>query len=105
TIAEPDDLVLDRGTIARTAALDLAGVHRRAVNIGPDHLMGRGRRSGNPTLDLRGRDPLGHDRERLRRVVAGLHFDSGPVDGRAIEPRRGTGLQSAECKADPFEGS
>src|SRR5206468_9672307 len=29
-IAEADDLVLDRGTIARATALDLTGIHRRA---------------------------------------------------------------------------
>ncbi len=102
-IAEPDDLVLDRGTIARTAALDLAGIHRRAMHVGPDHFMGRRRRPGDPALDLRRRDPVGHDRERLRRIVAGLHFDRRPVDGRAIEPRRRAGLQSSERKADPFE--
>jgi hypothetical protein len=41
-VAEANDLVLDR-TVARAAALDLAGIHRRAMHIGPDHLMG-GRR-------------------------------------------------------------
>ena len=67
--------------------------------------MGRWRRPRDPTLDLRGRDPVGHDRERLRRIVARLHFNSGPVDCRAIEPRRRAGLQSSERKADPLEGS
>ena len=104
-IAEADDLVLDRGAIARAAALDLAGIHRRAMHIGPDHVMGRRRRPGDPALDLRRRDPVGHDRKRLRRIVAGLHFDRGPVDGRAIEPRRRAGLQSSERKAGPLEGS
>ena len=104
-VAEPDDLVLDRGTIARTAALDLTGIHRRAMHVGPDHFMGRRRRPGDPALDLRRRDPVGHDRERLRRVIAGLHFNGGPVDSRAIEPRRRAGLQSSERKANPFEGS
>jgi hypothetical protein len=27
-LAEPDDLVFDRGTVARTATLDLSGIHR-----------------------------------------------------------------------------
>src|ERR1700691_6144937 len=40
-VAEADDLVLDRWTIAWTAALDLPGIHRRPVDIGADHLMGR----------------------------------------------------------------
>ena len=59
-VAEADDFVLDRRAIARTAALDLAGIHRRAVHIGPDHVMGLRRRAGNPALDLRGHDPVGH---------------------------------------------
>ena len=48
-------------------------------------------------------DALGQDRERLRRLVAGLHLDRGPVDGAAIEPRRRAGLQPAERKADALE--
>ena len=102
-IAEADDLVLDRGAIARAAALDLAGIHRRAMHIGPDHLMGRRRGPGDAALDLRRRDPVGHDRKRLRRIVAGLHFDRGPVDRGAIEPRRRAGLEPAERKAGAFE--
>src|SRR6185369_14372458 len=33
---EAHDLVFDRWTIARPAALDLAGIHRRPVHIGAD---------------------------------------------------------------------
>src|SRR5262249_4089521 len=35
-LAEADDLVLDRGAIARPAALDLARIHRRAMHVGAD---------------------------------------------------------------------
>ena len=52
-IAEADDLVLDRGAIARPGALDLPGIHRRAMHVGPDHLMGRRRGAGDAALDLR----------------------------------------------------
>ena len=104
-IAEADDLVLDRRAIARAAALDLAGIHRRAMHIGPDHLMGRRRGPGDAALDLRRGDPLGHHRKRLRRIVAGLHLHRGPVDGRAVEPRRRAGLQPPEGEAGALEGS
>ena len=56
-LAEADDLVLDRGAIARPAALDLAGIHRRAMHIGADDLMGLRRRAGDGALDLRRFDP------------------------------------------------
>jgi len=67
-------LILDRGAVTRPAALDLAGIHRRTMHIGPDHLMGRRRGAGDAALDLWGRDPVRHDRKRLRRLVPGLHL-------------------------------
>ena len=60
-------------------------------------------RAGDAALDLRRLDALGEHRERLRRLVAGLHLDRGPVDRRAVEPRRRAGLQPAEREAEPLE--
>ena len=51
---------------------------------------------GDVAVDLRRRDPLGEGREGGRRVVAGLAFEPGPVDGAPVEPGRGAGLQPAE---------
>ena len=59
--------------------------------------------AGDAALDLRVRDPLGQRRERLRRLVAGLHLQARPVDGAAVEPRRRAGLQPAERKPKPLE--
>src|SRR6266481_7197981 len=98
-VAEADDLVLDRGAIARSDALDLPGIHRRAMHIGPDHLMGCGGGPGDAALDLRGRDLFRHHRKRLRWIAAGLHFHRRPVDRRAIESRRSAGLQPAQREA------
>ena len=42
-------------------------------------------------------------RERLGRIVARLHLDRRPVDRRAIEPRRRSGLEPAEREAEPLE--
>src|ERR1700738_888404 len=102
-IAEADDLVLDRRAIARPGALDLPGIHRRAMHIGPDHLMGCRRRAGDAALDLRRRDAVGHHQKRLRRIVAWLHFDRRPVDRAAIEPWRGAGFQPPQREADALE--
>ena len=77
-LAEADDLVLDRGAIARAAALDLPGIHRRAMHIGPDDRVRRLGGAGDAALDLRVLDPLGQHRERLRRLVAGLHLAGSP---------------------------
>ena len=59
--------------------------------------------AGDAALDLGVVDALGQYRERLRRLVAGLHLERRPVDGAAVEPRRGSGLEPAERKARPLE--
>ena len=48
-------------------------------------------------------DPLGQRRERLGRLVAGLHLEPRPVDRAAVEPRRRAGLEPAERKAEPLQ--
>ena len=53
--------------------------------------------------DLRRLDAIGQRRERLRRLVAGLHLDCTPVDRCAIKPRRRAGLQTAERKPEPLQ--
>src|ERR1700716_1013164 len=102
-VAEANDLVLDRGAIARSGTLDLPGIHRRAMHIGPDHLVGGWRGAGDATLDLRRGDAVGHDREWLGWVVARLHSHRRPVDGGAVEPRRRAGLQAPQRKAGALE--
>src|ERR1700728_1514368 len=95
-LAEANDLVLDRRTIARAATLDLAGIHRRTVHVLTDDGVRRRRRARDGTLDLRVGEALGQDRKRLRRVVAGLHLKRRPRDRRAVEPRWRPGLETAE---------
>ena len=65
--------------------------------------MGRLGGAGDAALDLAVLDALGQRRERLRRLVAGLHLDARPVDGAAVEPRRRAGLEPAERKSEPLE--
>ncbi len=38
-------------------------------------------------------------RERHGRVVAGLHLEAVPVDGAAVEPGRGAGLEPAHARS------
>ncbi len=103
-LAEFDDLVLDRGAIARPSTGDLAGIHRGTVNIRPDDVMGRRRGAGDATLDLGVRNSLGKDGKGLRRVLAGLHLQGFPVDGPAIKAGRGAGLEPPEGKSGRFQG-
>ena len=73
-VGEAHDLVLDRRTVARPAALDLAGVHRRPVQVGADEIVDRLVGVGDVAIHLRLRDALGGEAERPRVVVAGLRF-------------------------------
>ncbi len=102
-LAEAHDLVLDRGAIARAAARDLPGIHRRAVHIRPDDVVRRLRGAGDAALDLRRFDARGEHRERLGRLVARLHLDGSPVDRGAVEPRRRAGLEPAEREAEALQ--
>ena len=101
---EADDLVLDRRTIPWADALDLAGIHRRAVKVCVDDCVGRRRRPRDAAFDLGVRDPVRQERERDRRIVSGLHFERGPVDGGAIEPGWRPGFQATQLKAKAFQG-
>src|SRR5690348_10282578 len=103
-LAEAHNLVFDRRAVPRTAALDLTGIHWRAVHVGANDRVGRRGRAGDAAFDLAVGDALSKHGERLRRVVAWLHFHAGPVDGGAVEPRRRAGLQSSELKACPLKG-
>ena len=84
-VREPHDLVLDRGTIARPRSRDVPAIHRRAVQIGPDHRMRRRRGRGDPAFDLRIGDPFGQRAEWLGHGIAWI---------------RGQGRPSRSC-ADP----
>ena len=65
--------------------------------------MGRRRGAGDAALDLRRGDARGQGRERLRRVVAGLHLHRAPVDGGAVEARRRAGLEPPQREAERLE--
>src|SRR5581483_12082679 len=88
---------------------DLSRIHWRAMNVIADDFVRDIRCACDPTLDLRIVDLLRQSRERLRRIIARLHFERGPGDGSSIESWRRSGLQTTErkskvlqraCKAD-----
>ena len=108
-IGEPNDLVLDRGAVARTAfRLDLSGVHRGQVEIGADQIVHRRRGSGLEAGDLPdvretpvGKRALGQKREPTRPVVPNLLRQRGEIDGLPPEARRRAGLEAAEFESKP----
>ena len=97
-VREANDLVLDAGAVARPATADLARVHRGAIQVRANHVVDRGIRIRRMAGNLRKGDLLGTEAERPGRVVAGLEFALGEVDGAAIESARGTGLESGQFK-------
>ena len=102
-LLEAHHLVFDRRAIARADAPDVAGVHRRAGEVRGDDGVGRFGGVGDVADDLRRRDALGQEGERLRRVVALLHLEAVPGDGLAVEARRRSGLQPAHPEPEPVE--
>ena len=104
-VGEADDLVLDRRAVARAAALDLPGIHRRPVQIGPDEVVRGRRRAGDAAGNLRVVDALGQEGKRLRRLVAGLHLHRDQSMVRAVESRRRAGLEPAQREARAFRAS
>ncbi len=102
-LAEAHDLVLDRRAIARSAARDLPGIHRRAMHVRPDDLVRRRRRARDAAFDLRRFNRARERRERLGRIVARLHFHRRPVDRGAVDSRRRSGLEPAERETEPLE--
>src|SRR5262249_41286584 len=103
TLAKADDLVLDRGAIARPFAANLPGIHRRAVNVVADDPMSRSVRAGDAALDLRVLNTFGQGRKRLRRLIARLHVHGGPIDGAAIEPWWRPRLEPAKRKSKTLQ--
>jgi len=94
-VGEADHLVLDRGAVARTDALDLPGVQRRAVQRAADDLVGARGGVGDPARHLARvvLDPA-QERHHRQRVVARLHLHHRVVQGAAVDARRRAGLQS-----------
>src|SRR4051812_30191668 len=59
--------------------------------------------SGNPAMNLGVVDMVGKRGERLRRLVPRLRLHCLPIDGAAVEPRRRSGLEPSEDKAQAFQ--
>src|SRR5438132_11969432 len=93
-LAEAHDLVLDRGAITRPFARNLARIHRRAVAVVADDAVSGTVLARNAALNLGVINALRQHLERLRRLIARVHFHCGPVDVAADAPRGPSPLES-----------
>src|SRR5262249_942038 len=98
---EPDHLVLDGRAVPRSAALDLAAIHGSPVKICPDDLVNGRVRGRDVAGDLRHLDGTVRETERPRRTVPVLDLELGEVNGAAIEPAWGAGLEAGKFEAEP----
>ena len=99
TIPEAVDLVLDRGTIARTLPADRTAEERRTIEIGPNDIMRRLVGPGHGAEDLRVAALLRQWRHHPLIGIAGLFGEACPVDRATVEPRRRSGLEPREGQA------
>ncbi len=99
-VRKADDLVFDGGAIARSAALDLAGVHRCPVQIGPDQVVDGFICIRDVAIELGLGDRLGGKTEGPRVGIAGLDFQLGKVDGSAVESAWRAGLEAGQLTID-----
>ncbi len=103
-VGEADDLVLDRGAVARPPSGDLAGIDRGLVQIRPNNGMRRLGGTGDAAFDLTVRQASSHGAERLRRLVARVGPQGIPVDRAPVQPRRRAGFQPPQRQAQPVQG-
>ena len=99
-VGKLDDLVFDGRAIARADALDLAGIHGRAMDVLADDAERLRRGEGDVAADLRLDDLFGAEAEGRGIGVAGLLFEGVPADGAAVEAGRGAGLEAAGAQAE-----
>ena len=98
-IGEADHLVLDRRTIAWAAPGDRARIDGGAMRIRLDDAMGLGGGAGDVARELRRRDRGRHRGEEFRLWIAKLDLEALPVDGCAVEPGRGSGLEPRRARS------
>src|SRR5581483_3646820 len=87
-----DDLILDRRAIARSGALDLTAIQRRAGNAFLQDSTRLVSRVGYVALHLWPVDLLRHEGERRRLWITWLGLEPAPVDRAPIQARWRTRL-------------
>jgi hypothetical protein len=100
-VGEANDLVLERRTVSRTDAVNLAVEEGRASDVGADKIANAIVGVDQMAVDLRPIDRRGQERKRYGRRIAVLDDERSvcnlaiEVNARPIEAWRRTGLQSS----------
>ena len=104
-VREAHDFVLDGGAVARPRAVDGAGVHGRAVQVGKEDFVRflRWCRSDSTGRGCSARGVVREEGKRRNRLVARLRLHLGKVDGAAVHARGRAGLEAADGKAQADE--
>ncbi len=112
-VGELDDLVFDRGAVARAPRCDRTTVHRRTGDVVTDDLLAGFTEEGNPAIQLFGVPGTVVLASRCRpevrpRIVEGLHlarlhFERREVDTSAIDAWRSSGLEASYLEPGTFE--
>jgi hypothetical protein len=103
-VREFDDLVFNGRAVARSDALDAAGVHGRAMYVLANEAQRFRRGEGDVAGNLGLHDFFGAEAEGRGVGVAGLLFECVPADGAAIEARRSAGFEAAGTQSEGAEG-
>src|SRR5258708_993369 len=99
-VAKAHHLVLDRWTIARPAALNDPGVHRRTVNPAANNFVRQRVGVSEMAPDLFLLDPSSAEGKGWRRIISGLKLQLGIVDTAAVQARAGAGLKPPDTETE-----
>ena len=102
-VGKPNHFILDRRAVARPRRADLAGVHGRAMEIGPNQRVDLFVGIRNPTRHLGMGQRLGHEREWLRRLVPWLDLGFRIINRPTVEASRCPGLEAFDSKTQAVE--
>ncbi len=95
TIGKAHHLVFDRRAVAWPDPLDHPGVHRAAIEVIADHVMGFLVGVGDVARHLaRMLVNATHEREDRQRVITMLLGQNAKVNGTGVNTRRGSGFQA-----------
>src|SRR6202142_3907319 len=96
-VGEFDDLVFNRGTVARAGGLNLPAIHGGAMHVLANDAVRLFRRESDVARHLRVvmRYAPGAKAKWSGIGVSRLTFEAGPVDGASVEAGRGSGFWGA----------
>ena len=97
---KPYDFVFDRGAISWSHAFNVTTIHSRKVKVLTNNLMCAFIRVGNSARNLANKRLSIQKRKERGILIARLHFQLAPSDGRSIESRWGARFKAPSGQSD-----